>query len=87
MTADDEHQLRNLALRELSDADRAYRSAFAALTSRGGLDRSSYDELRASVDRLRVAAAKLVEAAPPVEPVAGRSASTAPDEAPRRGEP
>ena len=51
MNDDEGHK--HAALRELSDADRAYRAAFSALTSRGGLDTSSFSKLLTSVERLR----------------------------------
>ena len=57
---DDEQDRRHAALRELSDADRAYRAAFQELTSAGGLEPSSYAPLLASVDRLHEAARGLV---------------------------
>ena len=49
-------------LRELSDADRAYRAAFGKLTSRGGLQPATsecFEELLAAAARL-LAAVRLV---------------------------
>lgn len=58
---DDEHDRRTGALTELSDADRAYRAAFRHLTSRGALEGSSFEELLASIDRLRQAVIRLAD--------------------------
>lgn len=45
-------------LRELSEADRVYRAAFAKLTGRGGptqTTRASFEELTLAIERLRSA--------------------------------
>jgi hypothetical protein len=55
----DEPGRKHAALRELSEADRAYRAAFRELTSRGGLDASSFADLLISVERLHDAARRL----------------------------
>jgi hypothetical protein len=47
------------ALRELSEADRVYRAAFAKLTGRGGPAQStqaSFEELTVAIERLQGAA-------------------------------
>jgi hypothetical protein len=56
---DDEQDRTQAALRELSDADRAYRAAFQELTSAGGLEPSSFELLLASLERLHEAARRL----------------------------
>ena len=61
-------EARNVALRELSNADRAYRAAFRELTSHGGLDPSSFEGLLASVERLQKAVRHLRDTANPSEP-------------------
>jgi hypothetical protein len=58
-TVDDEHARKQAALREFSDADRAYRAAFQELTSAGGLEPSSYEQLLAALERLHEAARRL----------------------------
>ncbi|HVM41074.1 MAG TPA: hypothetical protein VM618_09895 [Acidimicrobiia bacterium] len=47
------------SLKELSDADRAYRAAFRTLTSAAGVTPSSFAALRRSIDRLDAAARRL----------------------------
>jgi hypothetical protein len=55
---------RDDALRNLSEADRAYRAAFRKLTSRGGRTggstRLSFEELVAATERLQAAARELL---------------------------
>jgi hypothetical protein len=46
---------RHIALRELSDADRAYRDLIQLLMSLGGLEPSSCGQLRASLEPLQEA--------------------------------
>lgn len=53
MSLMDDHDRKHTALRDLGDADRAYRAAFAQLTSLGGLEPSTFDRLLASVNSLR----------------------------------
>ena len=51
------------ALRELSEADRVYRAAFAKLTGRGGpaqATQASFQELTLAIERLRSAARAVV---------------------------
>jgi hypothetical protein len=48
----DEQDNKHDALRELSEANRAYRAAFQELTSLGGLEASSFTRLLTSVERL-----------------------------------
>lgn len=48
----DEQDDKHVALRELSEANRAYRAAFQELTSLGGLEASSFARLLTSVERL-----------------------------------
>ena len=55
----DEQERRQAAVRELGEADRAYRAAFQELTSLGGLEPSSYNQLLAAIERLREAARRV----------------------------
>lgn len=58
----DEQDRKQAALRELSEADRAYRAAFRELTSLGGLETSSFTHLLTSVERLHDVALRLRDA-------------------------
>jgi hypothetical protein len=58
----DEQDRKQAALRELSEADRAYRAAFQELTSFGGLETSSFTLLLTSVERLHDVALRLRDA-------------------------
>jgi hypothetical protein len=57
---DDRHDRRQAALRELSEADRAYRAAFQELRSSGGLESSSFSQLRTAVERLTEAVRRVI---------------------------
>ena len=59
---DDAQDRKQAALTELAEADRAYRAEFSKLTSRGGLDRLSFDGLLESVKGLHDAVQRLRDA-------------------------
>jgi hypothetical protein len=57
-----EEQVKRDALRELSEADRAYRSAYERLTSRRGLTKTPhrlFADLAGAASRLRAATSRL----------------------------
>jgi hypothetical protein len=59
----DEHGRKHAALRELSDADRAYRAAFEELTTAPRLSPSSFASLHLAVRRLEQIVRQLEESA------------------------